>query len=246
MNESRILKEIIFMTRNDIEKAVNQFPVAVLPVGSTEQHGPHLPLGVDTILAEFISREVCLKTGAILLPSIPFGYSWVWRDIPGTLSINEETLKKIIKDLANSLSRFGIKILAIINGHDANNSILKYVARELQDETDRIKILYFFYPDYEEVMKKYCSSETWYGLFHADEFETSLMLAIRPQLVNMRKAVSEYPAKPDLYGKSTISLGHLSKSGVFGDPTKASKEKGNVMLDIFINKISKLLLEVIN
>ena len=99
-------------------------------------------------------------------------------------------------------------------------------------------VIYFFYPGLTEVMAEHCESETWHGMVHACEFETSLMLAMYPEHVQMEKAVAEYPDKPSLYGKSSVSLGDLSQSGVYGDPTKATKEKGQLMLDAFVKAIS--------
>src|SRR5664280_3828693 len=78
------INEIARMTRDEVDKAVKNFPVAILPIGATEQHGLHLPLGTDTFLSAYVSRRICEATGALLLPPVPFGYSWVWRDIPGT------------------------------------------------------------------------------------------------------------------------------------------------------------------
>ena len=226
------------MTRDEVKEAVDQFPVAILPVGATEQHGHHLPLGVDIMLAEGVSRLVAEETGALLLPALPFGYSWVWRDIPGTVSVQQHNVEALIKDVAHSVSRYGIELLAIINGHEANNSSMKYAARELEDEV-RVPVIYFFYPDLSEVMEKYCDSATWNGMVHACEFETSLMLALYPEHVQMPKAIAEYPETPSLYGRSTISLGDLSESGVFGDPTKATEEKGKRMLEAFVTTISE-------
>lgn len=236
------IKELIYMTRDEVERAIEDFPVAILPLGATEQHGHHLPLGVDIFLADGISRKVAEKTGALLLPAQPFGYSWVWRDIPGTVSLQQHHVETVIKDVAHSVSRYGIKLLVLINGHDANNASMKYAARELMDELE-MPVLYLFYPNLTEEMKQHCESPTWHGMIHACEFETSLMLALKPELVDMTKAVSEYPKKPLLYGKSTISLGDLSKSGVYGDATKASREKGEKMLDTFITEMERLLID---
>src|SRR5699024_6051662 len=105
-------------------------------------------------------------------------------------------------------------------------------------------VIYLFYPNMEKVMDQYCDSDTWHGMIHACEFETSLMLALNPELVDMSKAVREYPEKPDLYGKSTISLGDLSKSGVYGNPELATKEKGEKLLDSFLPEMEKLIMEV--
>jgi creatinine amidohydrolase len=189
------------------------------------------------MLAEGLARLVAKEIGALVLPAVPFGYSWVWQDIPGTVSVQQHNVEAIIKDVAHSVSRYGIELLALINGHEANTSSMKYAARELQDEL-AMPVVYFFYPGLTEVMAKHCESETWHGMVHACEFETSLMLAMYPEHVHMEKAVAEYPERPSLYGKSSVSLGDLSESGVYGDPTKATEEKGRLMLDVFVKTIS--------
>lgn len=232
--------ELLKMTRDDAERAVSENPVAILPLGATEQHGHHLPLGVDVYLAEALAKKVAKETNAMLLPALPFGYSWVWRDIPGTISLEQHRVEAVIKDVAKSVHRYGVERLILINGHDANNASMKYATRELMDEVD-IEVIYLFYPGLENIRQVVCESETWHGMIHACEFETSLMLAVKPELVKMDEAVSEYPAKPPLYGKSTISLGELSKSGVFGDATKATKEKGERMLNHFVKEMVRLL-----
>jgi creatinine amidohydrolase len=236
------VKELRNMTRDEVKEAIDEFPVTILPLGATEQHGHHLPLGVDVMLAEGLSRLVAEETGALLLPAVPFGYSWVWRDIPGTVSVQQHNVEALIKDVAHSVSRYGTELLAVINGHEANNSSMKYVARELQDEL-RMPMIYFFYPGLSEVMEKYGDSQTWHGMVHACELETSLMLALYPEYVQMQKAVAEYPEKPPLYGKSTISLGDLSESGVYGDPTRATEEKGKRMLGAFVKSIAESIKE---
>jgi creatinine amidohydrolase len=236
------IREVRYMSRHEVEEAVGSYPVAILPLGATEQHGHHLPLGVDTMLAEGLARLVAEETGALLLPAVPFGYSWVWRDIPGTVSVQQHHVETVIKDVAHSVSRYGIELLVLINGHEANSSSMKYAARELLDELD-MPVIHFFYPGLSELIAEHCDSETWHGMIHACEFETSLMLAMYPEYVQMDKAVAEYPEKPALYGKSTLSLGDISESGVYGDPTKATAEKGRLMLEVFVRTISSNIKE---
>lgn len=238
-------KELINMTRDQVKIAIEEYPVAILPLGATEQHGHHLPLGVDIYLAEGISRRICEETGALLLPAVPFGYSWVWRDIPGTVSLQQHHVEAVIKDVAHSVNRYDVKTLILVNGHDANNAAMKYATRELMDELD-MNVIYLFYPDIHKVMAEHCDSQTWSGMIHACEFETSLMLAVKPELVDMSKAVKEYPDRPALYGSSTISLGDLSKSGVFGDATLASVEKGEKLLESFVGKMVDLVNLAVN
>lgn len=234
-------REIINMTRDEVKESIKEFPVMIFPIGATEQHGHHLPLGVDIFLAEGISKKLSEKTGALLIPTMPFGYSWVWRNIPGTISLEQDHIEVIIKDVARSVHRYGVKLLILVGGHDANNASMKYAVRELEDEID-LKIIYLFYPNLSKVINDYCESDTWFGMIHACEFETSLMISIKPDLVQMDKAVKEYPERPMLYGMSTISLGDISNSGVFGNPVLASKEKGDSMIDYFVEEMSNLIL----
>lgn len=233
--------KMINLTRDEIKRSLEKYPVVILPLGATEQHGHHLPLGTDIFLAERISSLVSSKTGALVAPTLPFGYSWVWRDIPGTISLEQHLVEEVIKNVAHSVSRYGTKLLVLINGHDSNNASMKYATRELEDDLD-LKVIYLFYPELKEILHQ-MESSTWNGMIHACEFETSLLLATNPELVKMDKSVKEYPDIPNLYGKSTISLGNLSESGVFGDATLGTKEKGDQWLEFFVDQMVKLIKE---
>lgn len=237
--------EIEFMTRTEVEKHLADNPVMILPVGSTEQHGFHLPLGTDTILAKALARRVAAKINSLIIPAFYYGYSWVWHKIPGTVTLEQEHFKTVLKDIINSVETYGTKLLIIINGHDANNQSIKYTVREMKYQTD-MKILYFFYPKFSEIYEKYCESEIQKGLFHAEEFETSLMLAENEKLVDMTKAVKEYPDYPPLYSYTHEVLGDVSTSGVFGDATVADKDKGIKMFEEFTDEICKAVNLLLN
>ena len=229
------------MTRLQVEAQIQKYPVAILPIGSCEQHGPHLPLATDSILAEALARRISQKTGALVYPTLHFSYSWVWRDIPGTMSISTVQLQSVLTELAGSAQRSGIRLLVFLNGHEANNNAIKYAIRQAQDVTS-VQLLRMFYPGIGEVYETEMESPTWgSGMFHACEFETSLMLAARPELVDMSLAVAEYPQKPPLYGVDTSSLGAISKSGVYGDATLATREKGERMFTAFAEKAASII-----
>ncbi|MGB9724894.1 MAG: creatininase family protein [Nitrososphaeria archaeon] len=225
------------INRKDAEKYIND-SILILPLGSLEQHGPHLPLGTDSYTAEEISVRVASKIdNSVILPLLPYGYAWVWKDIPLTISLREKTLKELIKDIAFSVYRFKPRALLVINGHLANESALKYAARDIADEIP-LKLFYFSLPEIDKFPMDSKPSEL---TIHAEEIETSLMLTIRPELVNMKSAFAEYPKKPKSYGCSALSLGSLSKSGVFGDPSVATKEKGELYMKIMVNYIIEVL-----
>lgn len=228
------------MTRHEVAARMEEYPVAILPVGSCEQHGPHLPLGTDSMLAEALARRVSDLTGCLVFPALNIGYSWVWRDIPGTLTVPPDLYTGLLREAMKSAARYGVKVLAVLNGHEANNYSIKYAVRAAQDEVD-CKLLGMFYPGISEVYDRHMESKTWGGMFHADELETSLMLAVKPELVDMGKAVKEYPVRPAFYGMDNSSIGEISASGVYGDPTLATKEKGEKMLSAFSNKIADII-----
>lgn len=230
------------MTRPQVEERIKQYPVGLLPVGSCEQHGPHLPLGTDTMLAEALARRVSDLTGALVFPPLNFGYSWVWRDIAGTLSLPVERVTAILKDVVLSMDRYGMRLLVFINGHEANNAAVKYAVREAQDFTT-LKLLGVFYPGLKTIYDKWMESPDWHGIFHACEFETSLMLAVRPDLVDMSLAAPEYPEKPPFFGMDNTMMGSLSASGVFGNPAPATEKKGTEMLDAFGKNVAGLIEE---
>lgn len=228
------------MTWPQAEEQIKKVPVAILPLGSTEQHGYHLPIGTDIFLARRLAEMVSDQTGALVLPDLNFGYSWVWRDRVGTVSLRQQILQEVLKDVVRSVERYGVKVLVILNGHEANSATIKYAVREIQDETE-VKVLGMFYPGMQAVYDEFMESATWGGMFHACEFETSLMLAVREDLVHMEQAVEEYPKRPLLYGMDNTSIGDLSQSGTYGNPTVADQRKGIEMLNRFVENISSII-----
>lgn len=223
--------ELQYMTRPEAAKALQEWRTAILPIGATEQHGPHLPLGTDTFIAEHMALLLAERIKAVVLPALSMSYSWVWRDIPGSVVLSVDTVKNTIKDVAHSLDRQGCERFILISGHGANDSAMKYAVRELADEIS-LRIYYFTYPGLEKLAAKHSETPRWHGMVHACEMETSWLMAIRPDLCQMEKAVTEYPPDDEayLYHNSSLPMGALSESGVFGDATKASVEKGEVML----------------
>lgn len=217
-------------------KLLAQVDIALLPVGSIEQHGPHLPLDTDAFDAEHLAVEVaraCSHPRPLVLPLVPYGVSYHHDDFPGTLSVSNDSLAQFIYDIGMSAARNGIKKLIVINGHGGNSATLHFAAQMINRDA-RI----FTCVDSGETSDAdiYKLAETTNDV-HAGEIETSTTLAVRPHLVQMERAKALVPKFSSRYldFTSRYSVGwyartaRISKSGVFGDPTRASAEKGKVI-----------------
>lgn len=228
------------MTRDEIAARLVDRPVALLPIGATEQHGHHLPLGTDNFLAEDYARRIAERVDGIVLPTVPFGYSWVWQDLPGTVTVGHRTLEAYLTDVVESAERNGFGMLVIVDGHESNVTTMKYVVRDYAAHST-FPVVRLFYPSLATLFDEHLESEPWHGMVHACEFETSLLLDARPDLVDMDKAVSEYPPFSEEYAYGAEQLGHLSDSGVFGDPTVATRAKGKVMFNALVDEAVRII-----
>lgn len=149
---------------------------------------------------------------------------------PGTLSLSPETVRAVIRDIGRGLKASGVRALIVFNGHFGNREPIGRAARDLR-QAERFPVLCLDYPGLERIAAEVCESEpAGPAFYHADEFETSLVLALHPDAVQMAKARAEYPAFPATFGSEPIMLHTFSKTGVFGDPTLATAEKGRRLL----------------
>ncbi|GEO25202.1 creatinine amidohydrolase [Alicyclobacillus acidoterrestris] len=229
------------LTWPEFVKARETTNVAILPIGAIEEHGPHLPLNTDNVAADAFSRLVCERTGAFLLPTMPFGQVWSLKRFPGSLTISNDTLKAIVRELSDSLQTQGIKGLVLISGHLGNMAALKEAAREVH-ESLQFPVMYLFYPDLKDASKSLMEAPTSHpSIVHADELETSILLSLQPGIVKMDRAVKEYPDYPIDFDVVPTFWDEVNKSGVFGDATLASKEKGDAIMKHVVDKASELV-----
>ncbi len=226
-------------TRDELETLPHKNrALVIIPTGAIEQHGPHLPVGVDAMLGQAWLAHTLPKlpgeAAVYVAPCITFGKSNEHIGFAGTLSVSAKILRRLVLALVQQLHQAGFRQIALLNTHGGNSAVLVYTIRELQSLSGlRIGLLGQPYkPDLS-------AQEAEYG-FHGGEWETSLMLAIAPELVDMTKAVTEYPARIDDPGElrpenapaifSWITS-DVSKSGVMGDAKAASAEKGRRWLE---------------
>ncbi|MCV0373163.1 MAG: creatininase family protein [Nitrosarchaeum sp.] len=208
--------------------------VAIIPVGSMEQHGPHLPISTDTDIVTEIANRIAQKNKFLLLPTISYGVSYEHAPF-FNLSIKESTLRAILMDLCQSLMDNGIKSVFVINGHHGNVKPIKNLGVKLKKTSkNKLKV---FPLSYWHFMER--------EFDHAGFVETSLMLAISKNVkMNLAKKglVTEKMNKKEIARLGRLasrSFPKVTKNGIWGDPTRATKREGQKILDEIIENISK-------
>ena len=218
--------------------------VAILPVGSTEQHGLHNPLGTDHLIAKALAEEVAKRTGVICLPVVPFGVSSHHRQFWGTIYIRPKILKEYVRDICLSLKFYGVRKLLIVNGHGGNFAALTELARELREKEDFFVVVFQWWPLSGKLLPELFDREE---RGHAGAEETSLNLHLHPQLVSMERAVDEKPRQIiQTFEGLSLPLDTIdyTKSGVFGKSSTASSEKGKEVFETVVNHLVKLIEEL--
>jgi creatinine amidohydrolase len=229
------------LTWPEVRRAVAHSPYVLLSFGAIEEHGPHLPLGTDTIAAAGFSTRLASATGLIELPVMPFGQVWSLEHFDGSLSISDETIIALVCELAAGLHRNGVKGLVLYTAHLGNAAALKKAARALE-ESGGLAAIALAYPGLEEIAKQVSETPRSHpAIMHADELETSVMLALAPEQVRMDRAVSEYPHYPVHFDNAPVRWDTVSASGVFGDATAATAEKGNQIIDHVVDTATRII-----
>jgi creatinine amidohydrolase/Fe(II)-dependent formamide hydrolase-like protein len=232
------------LTWPEAQERFKQVDVALLPVGSIEQHGPHLPLDTDAFDAEYLAQKVaenCTDPKPLVLPLIPYGVSYHHDDFSGTISLTPGTLSKLVYEIGMSAVRNGILKLVIINGHGGNSPALHFAAQMINRDGHIFTCVdtgESSDPDIEAM------AETPNDV-HAGEIETSTALAVRPELVRAkaaRKFVPKFSSRfLNFTSKRSVGwyarIAKISPKGVLGDPTKASPEKGRKMWEVMIKHL---------
>lgn len=225
-------------------QALADKPNAVLlqPVGAVEQHGPHLPLIVDTAIATAVVGKALAQLDETIpaygLPPLYYGKSNEHWHFPGTITLSAQTLRQVLMESATSLYRAGFRKLVWVNGHGGQPQVLEMAARDLHQQYPDLMVFPLFVWNVPNVAAELISEQELALGIHAGDAETSLMLSILPEQVEMAQAVREYPQ--GLPRNSLLSMEgalpfawvtqDLSRSGVLGDATVASREKGDRLL----------------
>jgi len=236
-------KEIQHLTSADYKKA--PFDKVILPLGSLESHGGHLPFGTDALTAHMIALDIAERIqGIAVLPAVPFGVSEHYKEFPFCISLQFETEIRLISDILESIYREGIRKVFIMNGHDGNIAPIEVASRNAKVAHPDFKIVSLdawwvlvgslVEPGFFEV---------WNGLGHGGEGETSICLELFPELCEMQNAKGVTPRLPN-YVDIKWRFSELTNTGTSGDPTKGTAEKGKIMRKVLVDTAVSILNEL--
>ena len=236
------------LTWAEMNEAIVAQKVVILPTGSTEQHGRHLPLDVDL----FLTESVCLEAGrrapdkVLVLPPVPYGLNLHHIDFPGTIHIEPEVFVAFCLNVTKSVAYHGFEKILIVNGHGSNVPLIDILARRTTLETSSLCAAVHYFSLAIEEFRKIKDTEV---IAHADEFETSLYLHLAPERVQMDKA----GADDDVMGRYVSSdstspyvrfndyWSRWTDLGVHGDARTATAEKGEVIFETAVSRLLELI-----
>ncbi|MCG3148210.1 MAG: putative mycofactocin system creatinine amidohydrolase family protein MftE [Verrucomicrobiae bacterium] len=205
--------------------------MAILPIGATEQHGPHLPLATDNLIIEHIAQQVAKKLRAYCLPTLPFSVSHMHRGQCGTIWLRNDTLAQVIRDVALSVRHEGFTQLVILNGHGGNLNLVS-VVQDLNLDFPDLLTLVIKPTDVIAESDIFKNPPAWR---HADEFETSCILHLQPELVRVKK-LRDQPAALDRELLRYMPFKKISPLTFMGRPTQATADKGRRALEFIVER----------
>jgi creatinine amidohydrolase len=240
------------LTWPEMNEAIAAQKLIILPTGSTEQHGHHLPIDVDVFLCE----SVCLEVGrrapdkVLVLPPIAYGLNLHHIDFPGTIHIEPDVFIDFCLNITKSVAYHGFSKILLVNGHGSNTPLIDLVARKTVLETQSLCFATSYYLFPQEAFQEVRESAV---IAHADEFETSLYLHLAGDRVQMDKAVSDNDrmgkfVSSDSTGNYRVRFndfwGRWTTTGVHGDATKATAEKGRIIFEAAVSGLVELVDEL--
>lgn len=251
------------LTWPEVQQAVAEDKLILIPMGAIEQHGLHLPLDTDVVIA----REVCMRAAklargkALVMPPIMFGFEAHHMDFPGTINISWDNLVRFGLDITSSLAHHGFKRMLLVNGHGSNTPLVEMIARMTVIQNPGVLCAGLCWWQLEDVRKVFNEIRETELTSHGCELETSAYLAIDESLVQMELATrdTEYRTsthvwrdlagrKPNPEYKNALMMmeffSTMTKTGVRGDATRATKEKGEKVLDAAGRQLADIIDEL--
>jgi creatinine amidohydrolase len=221
-----------------VEAALKQTDLVIMPLGCVEAYG-NLPMGADGIAAEGLATAVAREMKALRTPIIPVGFTPTLAAFPGTLSVRRDALEAILTDMALDLIHFGAKRIFVVNGHAGNNDFVNAFLQKLPERGAKgaaVAVWSLAEAHDEGLFKNYNP----HG--HASEANASLLLHLRPELVDTSKKMV-HKAKPSAYPDIIVPINALERmpDGMHGDTSEASAEKGQILFDRMVKRVCEFL-----
>jgi len=242
------------MTSPEVETFLQDHDTVIVPTGSTEQHGPHGPLLTDTQIAVEVARRAAPRVGALVAPPINYGLSYPHTGFTGLVQLRIPTFMALIEDLSASLASVGFRRIVFLNGHYDNTYAIAYACANAADRlptgTRAFPINYWDGMTAEEAAEFFGPAT---GI-HANRGETSAMLAIAPDSVDMERANTEFPPLPDVANAPAVhtafffsapgSVYRATRSGTWGDAREATAEFGERFIDTGVESTIRVLADI--
>ena len=225
----------------ELERRVSASAIAVLPIGAAcKEHGPHLPMQADLLQAEWLAAALVQRANVLVWPTVSYGYYPAFTDYPGSVSLSRETFQRMVEEILNDIQRAGVRKVLILNTgistieplQDVTDTLLKELHITLANVYDGQR----YRSKAKTIAQQSCGG-------HADELETSIILAIDRHYVNLDKAVAWTPTAMSTSGPFSRDQedSRFSPGGVWGNPTLASVEKGRQLLAAMVDDLLALV-----
>jgi creatinine amidohydrolase len=225
------------LTWDEVARRLAQGSTAILPIGAaSKEHGFHLPMNTDRVQAEWLATRIADRFDALIWPTVTYGYYPAFVDYAGSISLSAAVFESLIEEIAAGIMRFGCRALFVLDsGISTLAPVERALARLANPDVTHLRI--HDGPEYRAAVVKLARQS--HGS-HADELETSLMLALAPDLVDMARAEASpvlRQAAPGALTRSDATSPNYSCSGSFGDPTLASQAKGKILLAAMLDDL---------
>ena len=247
--------KLALLSWQQAEERFKEKPVILIPVGSIEAHGPHLPVGADTLVAEAVATLAAEKAGALTVPAISYGYAGMWRNFPGTISTDPEIVRRLAADIINALLPFGLRHFIFVNNHSGNEGPLELVARQF--EAEHGIVMAHFYP-WRVMAQLYAQFFDDYAKTggHGAEPNASVLMYLFPNEVDMTRTAAGSirsfkdfkmtgPRRVDVDGvpiELYVDLKTINPSGVTsGHSNSATAERGQLLVEQSVQALAKFI-----
>lgn len=238
------------LTSTELDSVSPDETVVVLPTGAVEQHGDHLPVGTDAMIASAVVNAAAKRaTDALALPVLHYGYSPHHSGVPGTVSLSSETFLAVLRDVLSSLVADGFERIVIVNGHGGNRALLKTAVSDFRDSHDVSVAVVSYWDMIREEIESGRESDQG-GISHGGEMETSLLLYLQEDLVGGRSTDfvrddRDGRRRTDLFGTGSVYYPEhfieMTETGVSGTPSAADPEFGERLFEAAANELAVFL-----